>query len=61
MPRTSHWHCEPGTPFHLLQQEFQRLLDQYVGPVRYGDAEARPTDLEPCSWSPPVDVFETPE
>ena len=61
MPRTSHWHCEPGTPFHLLQQELQRLLDQYIGPVRFNDPESRPTDLEPSAWSPPVDVYETPE
>lgn len=61
MPRTSHWHREPGTPFHLLQQELQRLLDQYIGPVRFNDTEARPTDLEPSAWSPPVDVYETPE
>jgi HSP20 family protein len=45
----------------LLQQELHRLLDQYIGPVRFGDAEARPTDLESSSWSPPVDVYETPE
>jgi HSP20 family protein len=61
MPRHGHWPRESATPFHLLQQELQRLLDQYVGPVRFGDAEARPTDLEPSSWSPPVDVYETAE
>jgi HSP20 family protein len=61
MPRTSHWHREPGTPFHLLQQELQRLLDQYIGPVRFNEPESRPTDLEPSGWSPPVDVYESPE
>jgi HSP20 family protein len=61
MPRSTHWYRESATPFHLLQQELHRLLDQYIGPARFGDAEARPTDLEPSSWSPPVDVYETPE
>lgn len=59
MPRPSHWPRESGTPFHLLQRELHRLLDQYVGPVRFGDGESRPTDMEPSSWYPPVDVYET--
>lgn len=61
MPRSSHWNRETRAPFHLLQQELQRLLDQYIGPVRFNDPESRPTDLEPSAWSPPVDVYETPE
>jgi HSP20 family protein len=61
MPRSSQWHRESATPFHLLQQELHRLLDHYVGPVRFTDADAHPTDLEPSSWSPPVDVYETPD
>jgi len=61
MSRSSQWHRESATPFHLLRQELHRLLGQYIGPVRFGDAEARPTDLEPSALSPPVDVYETPE
>jgi HSP20 family protein len=61
MPRYSQWPRDAATPFHLLQHELHRLLDQYIGPVRFGGGEARPTDLEPSSWSPPVDVYETPE
>lgn len=61
MPRSSFWNRESATPMHLLQQELYRLLDQYIGPARFGDAESRPTDLEPSTWSPPVDVYETPE
>src|SRR5262249_41246295 len=60
MPRSSHWQRESGTPFHLLQQELHRLLHQYVGPIRYREAEAPPTDLDPSAWEPPVDVYETP-
>jgi HSP20 family protein len=61
MPRFSQWPRDAATPFHILQQELHRLLDQYIGPVRFGETEARPTDLDPSSWSPPVDVYETPE
>jgi HSP20 family protein len=45
----------------LLQQELNRLLDHYIGPVRFGGTDTPPTDLDPSSWSPPVDVYETPE
>jgi HSP20 family protein len=61
MPRSSQWPRDATTPFHLLQHELHRLLDQYIGPVRFGGSEAPPTDLEPSSWSPPLDVYETPE
>ncbi len=62
MARSSHWPREAATPFHLLQQELHRLLDQYIGPVRFGGRSGEPaTDLEPSAWSPPVDVYETPE
>jgi HSP20 family protein len=59
MPRFSQWPRDAATPFHLLQHELHRLLDQYIGPTRFGDAEGRPTDLEPSAWTPPVDVYET--
>jgi HSP20 family protein len=45
----------------LLQHELNRLLDHYIGPVRFGGTESSPTDLDPSSWSPPVDLYETPE
>jgi HSP20 family protein len=61
MHRSSHWPRDAATPFHVLQQELNRLLDQYIGPVRFGGSEARPTDLDPSAWSPPVDVYETPD
>lgn len=61
MSRPGPWPRESATPFHLLQQELQRLLDPYIGPVRFREAGPRPTDLESSAWSPPVDVYETPE
>jgi HSP20 family protein len=60
MPRSSPWPRDAATPLHFLHQELNRLFDQYIGPVRFG-GEARPTDLDPSSWSPPVDVYETPD
>jgi HSP20 family protein len=45
----------------LLHQELNRLFDHYIGPIRFGGVEAPPTDLDPSSWSPPIDVHETPD
>ena len=62
MARSGHWPRETATPFHVLQQELHRLLDQYIGPVRFGGRSGEPaTDLEPSAWTPAVDVYETPE
>lgn len=61
MSRSSPWSRDAAMPFHLLQNELQRLLEHYLGPVEVRRPQERPTDLEPSSWSPPVDVYETPE
>ncbi len=61
MSRPGHWPRESATPFALLQQELQRLLDPYLSQVRFREADPRPTDLDPSAWSPPVDLYETPE
>ena len=53
MARSGHWPRETATPFHVLQQELHRLLDQYIGPVRFGGRSGEPaTDLEPSAWTP---------
>lgn len=62
MFRTSQWPRDTSTPFHILQQELQRLLDHYMSPGRFGaGSESQPMDLDSSAWSPPVDVYETPE
>ena len=61
MLRLSHWLHVATNAFHLLQHELNRLLADYLQPSRYGDSDCSPTDLEPSAWSPPVDVFETPD
>jgi HSP20 family protein len=44
----------------VLHKELNRLLDEYLQP-RYGGAEPPPTDLEPTTWSPAVDLYDTAE
>jgi HSP20 family protein len=61
MSRSRQWPHDTATPFQLLQHELNRLLDQYIGPVRFGGHESPPTDLDPATWNPPVDLYETPE
>ena len=61
MSRSRQWPHDTATPFQLLQHELNRLLDHYIGPVRYAGAEAPPTDLDPATWNPPVNLYETPE
>ena len=50
-----------GSPLHLLQNELNRLLEDYLQPARYGAAEPPPTDIDPQAWSPAVNVYETNE
>jgi HSP20 family protein len=44
-----------------LQHEFNRFLEEYLQAGRSGGAAAPPTDLDPSEWSPPFDVYETPD
>ena len=60
MGRPTYWRREPRSPLHLLQNEFQRMLAEYLTP-RPGDPETPPAGGDRPSWSPPVDVYETPE
>jgi HSP20 family protein len=61
MARSSHWRREGFVPFHLLQSELLRLLEDYFQPEGRGGSQPPPTDLEPTGWTPYVDVYETPE
>ncbi len=60
MARPTFWRREPSSPLHLLQNEFQRMLAEYLTP-RPGGPEMPPAGGDRASWSPPVDVYETPE
>ena len=61
MPPSSHWRRDATSAFHLLQHELNRLLEDYLQPARFGGGESPPTDIDAAAWSPPIDVYETPE
>ncbi len=61
MTRSSEWRRDSTGPFYLLQNELNRLLEEYLQPGRTRGKEAPPTDLDPTSWNPSIDVYETPE
>jgi HSP20 family protein len=60
MARSNYWQRENPIP-GFLQSELARFLDEYLRPEARGGTQAAPTDLEPTSWSPLIDVYETPE
>src|SRR5262245_31890455 len=61
MARSGQWRRDTSSPFHVLQQEFNRLLHEYLQQSGYGGPEAPPTDLDPSAWSPTVDVYDSPD
>ena len=60
MAWSNQWRREASGPFHLLQNELNRLLEEYLQP-RFGGSDSPPTNLDPTDWSPAVDVYETPD
>src|SRR5450755_3575857 len=60
MARSTYWRQQTSSPFHLLQNEFHRILEEFLQP-RPGGAEPPPANPERTAWSPAVDVYETPE
>jgi len=61
MTRPLPWRREITAPFHILQSELNRLMEEYWNPNRLGPAQPPPIDLEQSGWSPAIDVFETPD
>jgi HSP20 family protein len=61
MSRSTQWRREFSAPLHALQNELNRLFEDYWNPGRVGGAQPPPTDLEPAAWSPVLDVIETPQ
>ena len=62
MARFGPWRRDFTTPLFALQSELNRLFDEYVNPARYASGQSPPMDdLEPASWSPAIDLMETPE
>jgi HSP20 family protein len=65
MDWSNHWRRDARIPFELLQNEFRRFVEEYfqpgVGPGPGGERRPRPEPGEGRPWTPPVDVYETPE
>jgi HSP20 family protein len=60
MSRSTYWRQAASSPLHLLQNEFHRILEEYLQP-RPGGAEPPPAHPDRTAWNPAVDVYETPE
>jgi len=58
MARPTPWRRELSAPFHVLQSELNRLMEEYWNPARLGPSPAPPMDLEPTGWNPAIDLFE---
>ena len=61
MSRTTQWRREFSVPLHAIQNELNRLFEEYWNPVARVVSGPPPTDLEPPGWSPLLDVIETPQ
>jgi HSP20 family protein len=61
MARPGYLRREASGALEVLQRELNRLLEEYVQPSRFSGAESPPTDLEPTTWSPAADIYETPD
>jgi HSP20 family protein len=59
MIRPGTWRRELSVPLQTLQSEFNRLFEEYWQPGP-GAAQAAPTDLGTASWTPAIDLHETP-
>ena len=61
MARLGPWRREFSAPLSALQSELNKLFDEYWTPTRYPAGQPSPTDLDPASWSPAIDLIETPD
>jgi HSP20 family protein len=61
MTRSSQWHRDSAGPFSVLQNELNRLLEEYLQGGRGRSKETPPTDLDPTAWNPSIDVYDAPD
>ena len=59
MARFSPWRRDLTSPLQTLQTELNRMFDEYWNPARFNAGEGQPTDIDPASWVPAVDLVET--
>jgi HSP20 family protein len=60
MIRPGNWRRELTVPLQSLQSELNRLFEEYWQPVPGAAAQTTPTDLATASWTPAIDLHETP-
>lgn len=62
---SNQWRRERRIPFEMLQNEFRRFVEEYLqpgpNPEPGGEPGPRPEPGVGRPWSPPLDVYETPE
>jgi HSP20 family protein len=62
MARFQPWRRDLSAPLQTLQTELNRLFDEYWNPARFAaSGHTPPMDLEPASWTPDVDLVESPD
>src|SRR5690348_5597105 len=61
MARFSPLKRDLSASLHSIQNELNRLFEEYWSPSRIGPAPAPTVDIEPSAWTPSVDLCETPE
>ena len=60
MMRPGTWRRELTVPLQSLQSELNRLFEEYWQPQAGAPSPSAPTDLAPASWTPAIDLHETP-
>jgi HSP20 family protein len=60
MIRPGTWRRELTVPLQTLQSELNRLFEEYWQPGPGAAGQAAPTDLATASWTPAIDLHETP-
>jgi HSP20 family protein len=60
MIRPGIWRREQTVPLQSLQSELNRLFEEYWQPGPGAPAQSAPSDLETASWTPAIDLHETP-
>ncbi len=59
MSRRADWRSGAAGPFSFMGGDLARLLEDYLRTGAYPGHGPVPTDLDPRSWQPPVDVYES--
>src|SRR4051812_21391109 len=61
MNRADAWRRELAAPIQALQDELHRLIDSYRQPGPLGPSRPEPERPESGTWTPVLDLYETPD